>query len=83
MALCFGSIEVTHAVLVTLSRRDIDLVWLTVDGKFRGRLSNYRKDAVTCRLAQYKRYLDPAGRLVVARARRSLTRLPIPCGCTE
>lgn len=66
--LCFGSIEVTHAVLVTLSRRDIDLVWLTVDGKFRGRLSNYRKDAVACRLEQYKRYLDPVGRLVVARA---------------
>ncbi|NLI75950.1 MAG: CRISPR-associated endonuclease Cas1 [Candidatus Riflebacteria bacterium] len=66
--LCFGSVEATHAVLTTLFRRDIDLVWVTVDGRFRGRLSHFRRESVTCRLEQYRRFLLPEARLAAARA---------------
>jgi CRISP-associated protein Cas1 len=65
--LLFGGVEVTRGAMNLLLRREIEMVLLTQDGKFRGRLSGRGSKNVQLRLAQYQRSMDPAFCLGVAR----------------
>lgn len=66
--LLLGGVEVTRQAMNLLLRRDIEMVLLTQDGRFRGRLSGRGSKNVQLRLAQYQRSTDPAFCLAVARA---------------
>lgn len=66
--LLFGGVEVTRQAMKLLLRREIEMVLLTQDGRFRGRLSGRGSKNVQLRLAQYQRSTDPAFCLAVARA---------------
>jgi CRISP-associated protein Cas1 len=65
--LLFGGVEVTRQAMNVLLRREIEMVLLTQNGKFRGRLSGRGSKNVQLRLAQYQRTTDPAFCLAVAR----------------
>jgi CRISP-associated protein Cas1 len=65
--LLFGGVEVTRQAMNLLLRREIEMVLLTQDGRFRGRLSGRGSKNVQLRLAQYQRSTDPAFCLGVAR----------------
>ncbi len=65
--LLFGAIEVTCGALRLLLRRQIDLVFLTRAGDFRGRLVGRGAKNVVLRLEQYRRATDPAFSVSVAR----------------
>jgi len=66
--LCHGTVEASHAVLTALLRPNIDLVFLTLDGRLKGRISNLQPRAVECRMKQYEKACDPAFRLAMARS---------------
>ena len=66
--LLFGGVEVTRQAMNVLLRREIEMVLLTRDGKFRGRLSGRGSKNVRMRLTQYQRSSDPVFCLEVARA---------------
>ena len=66
--LLFGAIEVTCGALRLLLRRQIDLVFLTRAGDFRGRLVGRGAKNVVLRLEQYRRATDPAFSVSVARS---------------
>lgn len=66
--LLFGRVEVTAAALALLLRRGVDLVLVTQNGKFRGRLIGRGSKNVTLRLAQYQRTTEAEFCLGVARA---------------
>ncbi len=66
--LLFGGVEMTRQAMNVLLRREIEMVLLTQDGKFRGRLSGRGSKNVQLRLAQYQRSSDPAFCLRVARS---------------
>ncbi len=65
---CFGSVEISGAALTVLMRRNIDVAFLTVDGRFKCRLSNLQPRAVVCRMRQYERQTDQAFRVRLAKA---------------
>ncbi|MBF0500158.1 MAG: CRISPR-associated endonuclease Cas1 [Candidatus Riflebacteria bacterium] len=65
--ICMGSVDVTHSALMALQRRSIDVVFLTMDGRFKCRVSNLQPRAVRCRMRQYERASDPEFRLRVSR----------------
>jgi CRISP-associated protein Cas1 len=65
--LLFGGVEVTRQAMNLLLRREIEMVLLTQDGRFRGRLSGRGSKNIQLRLAQYQRSTDPAFCLGVAR----------------
>lgn len=64
---CIGSVEITSQAIFQLMYRGIDVVYLTKSGRFKCRLSNLNEKSVISRIAQYKRELDPAFRLEIAR----------------
>ena len=66
--LLLGGVEVTRRAMNLLLRREIEMVLLTQNGKFRGRLSGRASKNVQLRLAQYQRSTDPAFCVSVARA---------------
>lgn len=65
--LLLGRVEVRSAALSLLLRRGVDLVLLTQQGIFRGRLSGRAGKNVALRLAQYDRTREPAFCLKIAR----------------
>ncbi|HNV72295.1 MAG TPA: CRISPR-associated endonuclease Cas1 [Candidatus Ozemobacteraceae bacterium] len=65
--ICFGTVEPSGSALLALSRRGIDLVFLSQDGRFKARIAPSRPRAVQCRVKQYQRSLDPEFRLTMAR----------------
>lgn len=65
--IAFGTVEVSHAALTALQRRSIDMVFLTLDGRFKCRLSNMQYRAVVCRMKQYEKAHDDAFRLGMAK----------------
>lgn len=65
--LLFGAVELTHAALMALLARGIDVVFLTKGGSYRGRLVARTSRHVELRVAQYQRLSDPAWSLDVAR----------------
>jgi len=66
--ICVGTVEIGHSALAALLKRDIDVALLTVNGRFKGRLSNLQPRAVRCRMKQYERASDTAFRLDTAKA---------------
>jgi CRISPR-associated protein Cas1 len=63
-----GRIELTSAAIALLLRRDIDCVFLTTHGHFRGRLVGDTSRNVPLRVAQYRRLLDADKALPIATA---------------
>ncbi|MFZ5951860.1 MAG: CRISPR-associated endonuclease Cas1 [Candidatus Rifleibacteriota bacterium] len=64
---CFGSIEITSAALGKLLHQGIDVVFLTLTGRFKYRLDNFNPSAVKCRIAQYQKSCDNNFRLKISR----------------
>lgn len=63
----FGPVQVSTQALTELLKRDIDVVFLTKSGRFKGRLeSQYSKNAVL-RLAQLKTFEEKNKRLEIAK----------------
>ncbi len=66
--LVFGGISITPAAVAVLLRRGIDTVFLTVRGRYRGRLVGRPGRNVELRVQQYERIRDPVHALEVARS---------------
>ncbi len=66
--ICFGSIEITSAALGKLLRNGIDVIFLTLSGRFKYRLDNFNPAAIKCRISQYQKSLDQEFRLRTAGA---------------
>ncbi|MBF2053913.1 MAG: CRISPR-associated endonuclease Cas1 [Candidatus Sericytochromatia bacterium] len=66
--LLMGRQELSAAARHALLQRGIDVLFLTVHGKYLGRLSNYLSRNGPLRLAQYRVCSDPAQSLTLARA---------------
>lgn len=64
----YGDADLTAAARNLLLREGIDVVFLTADGRFRGRLVGFESRAGARRLAQYRYLNDPAQRLGFAAA---------------
>ena len=64
---CFGTVEVTAQTIFQIMYRNIDLVYLTKNGRFKCRLSNLNEKSVLSRIAQYQRSLDEKFKLEMAR----------------
>lgn len=56
--LLFGRVEVTSSAIALLLRRGVDVAWLTLNGRFRGRLVGRSTKHIGLRLAQYGRSQD-------------------------
>ncbi len=65
--ICFGPVEPSGAALLALTRRGIDLVFLSQDGRFKARIAPSRPRAVQCRFKQYQLQADDAFRVSMAR----------------
>lgn len=63
-----GNIMVTPAVLDFLIAERVDTVFMTIHGRFRGRLMHDHSKNVRLRLEQYRRLQEPATALATARA---------------
>ncbi len=66
--LIFGNVSVTTPALSYLLESGTDTVFLTVEGRYKGRLVGPVGGNVPLRLCQYKRYSDPQWTLETARA---------------
>jgi CRISPR-associated protein Cas1 len=66
--LLFGRIEVSSGAIAALARRCVEVVFLTPRGYFRARLCGPGTASAVLRLAQFRRALDPAFAVGVARA---------------
>lgn len=66
--ICFGCVEISAHTIFQLMYRGIDVVYLTLSGRFKCRLSSYNEKSVISRLAQYKRASDYPFCLNTARA---------------
>ncbi|MDN5280638.1 MAG: CRISP-associated protein Cas1 [Clostridiales bacterium] len=64
----FGNVELTGAAMGKLIKSGIDIIFLTITGRFKYRLDNFNKSAIKCRLSQYQKSLDDAFRLKIARS---------------
>lgn len=64
----FGSVEITHAALVSLMRFGVDVVFLTVNGRYLGRLSAAEAKNVFLRKRQFALLDDEAFTLKAAKA---------------
>jgi CRISPR-associated protein Cas1 len=65
--LLFGRVELSSGAVALLARRGVDVVWLTLDGRFRARLATRTSRNVALRLAQYRASTDAEFCLRVAR----------------
>lgn len=66
--LAFGAIGLTPSARALLLRRGVDVVFLTMRGQYRGRLSGWRSKNVELKLAQYRRLTEPRFALDFARS---------------
>jgi len=64
----FGNVGLTTPVMGELMRRNIPVVFLTVGGRYKGRLMGAETGFGQLRLAQYNRAQDPQAALELARA---------------
>jgi len=64
----FGSVEITHAAMVSLMRHAVDVVFLSANGRFLGRLSSAEAKNVFLRKRQFALLDDPAFGLRVAKS---------------
>lgn len=63
----FGQVEVTHAALIAMLDRGVDVVFLTRGGSFRGRLVGRASRHVELRAAQYRILSQPHVSLEIAK----------------
>ncbi len=63
---CFGCVEISNAALLQLVRRGIDVVFMSLGGRFKCRLSNMNPNHVRCRQNQYEKVADGRFRLRMA-----------------
>lgn len=66
--ICFGSVEISSAAINQLIQRNIDVVYLTLTGRFKCRLSNLNEKSVITRTMQYRRSFEDTFRLQMGRA---------------
>ncbi len=66
--LLFGRVELTSGAVALLARRDVDVVFCTLKGAFRARLTTRASKNVVLRLTQMRRAAEPETALRVARA---------------
>jgi len=66
--LLFGNIQLTTQAINLLLKEGVDVSFLTLSGKLRGRLIATESKNIILRLAQYERYLDDEFQLNQARA---------------
>ena len=64
----FGNVQLTTQAVATLLERDIDVTFLSIHGKFRGRLTGNGSPHVRLRQQQYQRLRDPKLTLGLAKA---------------
>lgn len=64
---CFGGVELTSAATYKLMQHDIDVLYMTLTGRFKYRLSNFTRTAAFCRQMQYKHSLDNDFRIKISR----------------
>jgi len=65
---CLGSVEITGAAIIQLLRLGIDVVYMSLAGRFKCRLSNMNPAQVKCRQNQYAKAAEAGFRLRIARA---------------
>jgi CRISPR-associated protein Cas1 len=63
----FGATQVTTQALSLLFDRGIDVVFMTLSGRIRGRILSESANNVLLRIAQHERYRDPIFRLETAK----------------
>lgn len=63
----FGNIEISNNLMNLIFKKSIDCVFLTVDGRFKGRLLNPNFKLVKLRLKQYELYKYPEKMLNIAK----------------
>lgn len=63
----FGQVEITHAALMALLERGVDVVFLTKGGSFRGRLLGRASRHVELRACQYRNLSRPEFSLEIAK----------------
>ena len=63
----FGRVHLTIPAVELLLSRGIETAFLTLTGRLKGQLTPVRPRNVTLRLEQFRRFLDPAERLDLAR----------------
>ncbi|MDY0171013.1 MAG: CRISPR-associated endonuclease Cas1 [Thermoguttaceae bacterium] len=66
--LLFGRVELSSGAVSLLARRNVDVVFCTLKGAFRARLTTRASKNVSLRLAQMRRAAEPETALRVARA---------------
>lgn len=66
--LIFGNVSVTTPALSYLLESETDTVFLTTEGRYKGRLVGPAGGNIQLRLQQYRRYHDPSWALETARA---------------
>ena len=64
----FGRIKFSPAVLQTLLTKEIEIHFLTLSGRYLGRLSSPKGKNVELRLEQYRHFEDPKSRLELAKS---------------
>jgi len=64
----FGSVEITHAALVSLMRNGVDVVFLSANGRYLGRLSSAEAKNVHLRRRQFKLLEDESFCLRMAKS---------------
>ncbi|MDR7588022.1 MAG: CRISPR-associated endonuclease Cas1 [Armatimonadota bacterium] len=64
----FGGVQVSTQAMALLLARGVELAFMSMDGRLKGRLMPVESRNVLLRLQQYERYHDPAFRLELARA---------------
>jgi CRISPR-associated protein Cas1 len=65
--ICFGQIEISCPALTQLVRRGIDVVFLSITGRFKFRIDSFNPASARCRQFQYQKSTDSAFRLKIAR----------------
>lgn len=66
--LLFGRVELSSGAVVLLARRNVDVVFCTLKGAYRARLTTRASKNVVLRLAQMRRAAEPETALGIARA---------------
>jgi CRISPR-associated protein Cas1 len=66
--LLFGNVSLTPAAIATLLRRGVDTVFLSMRGRYRGRLAGPLSKNIDLRMRQYDRLRQPEVALSIARA---------------
>lgn len=62
----FGNVELSSSLINLIFKKSIDCIFLTIDGRFKGRLLNPNLKSIKLRLKQYELYKIPEKTLKIA-----------------